>query len=361
MSHAPCMKESCLAYWEGMTSPWQECRWVMRMCLCPCPMSHTRWAEVKVSYIWMSHVPHTEWEGLALDRTANEWDKCVTWVQTSASDANVWHEASLRVTRDINACGVRHTCVWRETYMRVTWGIHMCDTTSSWQEWRTSEMSSPSRAGRATRAARVIYVPIRKKDTLRSNGTITRVRDSERYGEREKEKDREREREGDEVEIHWQRAPEREIEVIWGVWSFKEAFNAATTLWFKLVTQEIPNSRNSLFVAMTRLPTLPVRVCGCGSGSGSGSGSVYVCVDFFTCSLFGPAAFRTTNLQMHMLWDFCAVNAHIFQTNRWNIGWKTKKKYWFVSDKAPTNKIYRRASSEQRLRTRSCHESERLV
>jgi len=31
------------------------------------------------------------------------------------------------------------------------------------------------------------------------------------------------------------------------------------------------------------------------------------------------------------------------------------------SDKAPTNKIYRRASSEQRLRTRSCHESERLV
>ena len=32
-----------------------------------------------------------------------------------------------------------------------------------------------------------------------------------------------------------------------------------------------------------------------------------------------------------------------------------------LSDKAPTNKIYRRASSEQRLRTRSCHESERLV
>ena len=31
------------------------------------------------------------------------------------------------------------------------------------------------------------------------------------------------------------------------------------------------------------------------------------------------------------------------------------------SDKAPTNKIYRRASSEQRPRTRSCHESERLV
>jgi len=32
-----------------------------------------------------------------------------------------------------------------------------------------------------------------------------------------------------------------------------------------------------------------------------------------------------------------------------------------MSDKVPTNKIYRRASSEQRLRTRSCHESERLV
>ena len=32
-----------------------------------------------------------------------------------------------------------------------------------------------------------------------------------------------------------------------------------------------------------------------------------------------------------------------------------------TSDKAPTNKIYRRASSEKRLRTRSCHESERLV
>jgi len=31
------------------------------------------------------------------------------------------------------------------------------------------------------------------------------------------------------------------------------------------------------------------------------------------------------------------------------------------SDKGPTNKIYRRASSEQRPRTRSCHESERLV
>jgi len=31
------------------------------------------------------------------------------------------------------------------------------------------------------------------------------------------------------------------------------------------------------------------------------------------------------------------------------------------SDKAPTHKIYRRASSEQRPRTRSCHESERLV
>ena len=31
------------------------------------------------------------------------------------------------------------------------------------------------------------------------------------------------------------------------------------------------------------------------------------------------------------------------------------------SDKAPTNKIYRRASSEQRPRTRFCHESERLV
>jgi len=31
------------------------------------------------------------------------------------------------------------------------------------------------------------------------------------------------------------------------------------------------------------------------------------------------------------------------------------------SDKAPTNKIYRRASSEQRPRTTSCHESERLV
>ena len=30
-----------------------------------------------------------------------------------------------------------------------------------------------------------------------------------------------------------------------------------------------------------------------------------------------------------------------------------------MSDKAPTNKIYRRASSEQRPRTRSCHESER--
>jgi len=30
------------------------------------------------------------------------------------------------------------------------------------------------------------------------------------------------------------------------------------------------------------------------------------------------------------------------------------------SDKAPTNKIYRRASSEQHPRTRSCHESERL-
>jgi len=34
---------------------------------------------------------------------------------------------------------------------------------------------------------------------------------------------------------------------------------------------------------------------------------------------------------------------------------------WEHSDEAPTNKIYRRASSEQRLRTRSCHESERLV
>jgi len=32
-----------------------------------------------------------------------------------------------------------------------------------------------------------------------------------------------------------------------------------------------------------------------------------------------------------------------------------------ISDKAPTNKICRRASSEQRPRTRSCHESERLV
>jgi len=32
-----------------------------------------------------------------------------------------------------------------------------------------------------------------------------------------------------------------------------------------------------------------------------------------------------------------------------------------ISDKAPTNKIYRRASSEQRPRTRWCHESERLV
>ena len=31
------------------------------------------------------------------------------------------------------------------------------------------------------------------------------------------------------------------------------------------------------------------------------------------------------------------------------------------SDKAPKNKIYRRASSEKRLRTRSCHESERLI
>jgi len=31
------------------------------------------------------------------------------------------------------------------------------------------------------------------------------------------------------------------------------------------------------------------------------------------------------------------------------------------SDTAPTNKIYHRASSEQRPRTRSCHESERLV
>jgi len=31
------------------------------------------------------------------------------------------------------------------------------------------------------------------------------------------------------------------------------------------------------------------------------------------------------------------------------------------SDEAPTNKICRRASSEQRPRTRSCHESERLV
>jgi len=32
-----------------------------------------------------------------------------------------------------------------------------------------------------------------------------------------------------------------------------------------------------------------------------------------------------------------------------------------ASDKAPTNKICRRASSEQHPRTRSCHESERLV
>ena len=34
-----------------------------------------------------------------------------------------------------------------------------------------------------------------------------------------------------------------------------------------------------------------------------------------------------------------------------------------ISDKAPTNKIYRCASSEQRRgpRTRSCHESEHLV
>jgi len=31
------------------------------------------------------------------------------------------------------------------------------------------------------------------------------------------------------------------------------------------------------------------------------------------------------------------------------------------SDKAPTNKICRRASSKQRPRTKSCHESERLV
>jgi len=31
------------------------------------------------------------------------------------------------------------------------------------------------------------------------------------------------------------------------------------------------------------------------------------------------------------------------------------------SDKAPTNKICRRASSEQRPRTRSCYKSERLV
>ena len=48
--------------------------------------------------------------------------------------------------------------------------------------------------------------------------------------------------------------------------------------------------------------------------------------------------------------------------------WRTppQKSEWdkflsFCSDKAPTNKIYRRASSEQRPRTRSCHESERLV
>ena len=31
---------------------------------------------------------------------------------------------------------------------------------------------------------------------------------------------------------------------------------------------------------------------------------------------------------------------------------------YVYSDKAPTNKIYRRASSAQRPRTRSCHESE---
>ena len=34
---------------------------------------------------------------------------------------------------------------------------------------------------------------------------------------------------------------------------------------------------------------------------------------------------------------------------------------YVLSDKAPTNKIYRRASNQQRPRTRSCHESERLV
>ena len=33
----------------------------------------------------------------------------------------------------------------------------------------------------------------------------------------------------------------------------------------------------------------------------------------------------------------------------------------FLSDTAPTNKICRRASIEQRPRTRSCHESERYV
>ena len=35
--------------------------------------------------------------------------------------------------------------------------------------------------------------------------------------------------------------------------------------------------------------------------------------------------------------------------------------FFAESDKAPTNKICRRASSEQRPRTRSCHESEHLV
>ena len=51
-------------------------------------------------------------------------------------------------------------------------------------------------------------------------------------------------------------------------------------------------------------------------------------------------------------WSASSCRVKVIICVTWTIHW---------SDKAPTNKTYRRASSEQRPRTRSCHESERLV
>jgi len=86
---------------------------------------------------------------------------------------------------------------------------------------------------------------------------------------------------------------------------------------------------------------------------------LYFCLAFYVTSRFSAAFYYFFPASLFIIFNSCFRNSSSFWFAQYCLS-EIPLLNMGESDKAPTNKICHHASSEQRPRTRSCHESERL-